>query len=183
MASVGGSHSRLPLWGAFAAGATAGGVLTGVALAVLGGLASPLPAAVAVALTLFVAGAMALLDVASPKLRLPQREILIPQEVFAHGMWQGLLRFGVEYGSGVRTLIPSASSYILAAALVLANLPWWQTVAVAAAFGFGRTLAVLLALLFGDDSWSLFLGRHSRLLERAGSVGVALIVAGAALAR
>lgn len=164
------------MWASFAVGATLGGATTGVAVALASGLASALPEALRAAATVAGVVALAVLDVRSPVLRLPQRETLIPQEVFAAGMMRGIARFGYEYGSGVRTLVPSAASYILAWTLVMANLPWWQTIALGAVFGFARSWAAGLALAFSRGGWSVFLGRHSRLLERAGSVTAAALV-------
>lgn len=171
MASVRGQSSRFPLWVAFAVGTTLGGATTGVALALASGLASALPLPWRAGAALAVVAALVVLDLVQRRLTLPQRETLIPQEVFAGGMLRGITWFGYEYGSGVRTLIPSAASYIVAFSLVMLNLPWWQTAAVAALFGFARSWAAGLALAFSRGApWSAFLGRHSRLLERLGSV-------------
>ncbi|HHU39261.1 MAG TPA: hypothetical protein GXZ45_08290 [Propionibacterium sp.] len=161
-------------------GTTLGGATTGLGLALVSGLASALPLGWRAGIALVVAVALVLLDLVQRRLTLPQRETLIPQEVFAGGMLRGIAWFGYEYGSGVRTLIPSAASYIVAFALVMVNLPWWQTVALAAVFGFARSWAAGLALAFSPGGgWSLFLGRHSRLLERLGSVvaGALVVVA------
>lgn len=166
--------SRLPLWLSFAGGAALGGLVTGLGIAVLGGLLSPLPPTWRAAAGAAVIVTLVAKDLLEARLRFPQRNTLIPQEVFARGLLRGFVRFGFEYGSGVRTLIPSASSLILAAFLIVANLPWWQTALIGLVFGFSRTLAVLLFLLWGSDGWASFLGRHSRVLERAGSVGAAI---------
>ncbi len=124
------------------------------------------------------AAVLVVMDLLQRRLTLPQRETLIPQEVFAGGMLRGIAWFGYEYGSGVRTLIPSAASYIVAFALIMLNLPWWQTVALAGLFGFARSWASGLALAFSRGaSWSALLGRHSRLLERLGSVVAGVLVA------
>ena len=164
---------RLPLWGLFAAGTTLGGGATGVVVAVLAGLVSAVPASVrwwglvAVVVTLVV------LDLVQPSLRLPQRTTLIPQDVFARGLRRGILRFGLEYGTGVRTLIPSAAPWIVLATLVAWNPAWWLTVAAGLGFGFARSLAILQFVLLGADGWQGFLAGHSRLLERAGTVTAA----------
>jgi hypothetical protein len=176
MASVRGRRSPLHLWPPFAVGALLGGATTGIVLAVLSGLVSPLPTAWRVLVAAVGTVGLVVLDLLSPRLRLPQRTTLIPQEVFARGIARGIFRFGYEYGTGVRTLIPSAASYVVALALVLVNLPWWQTILVAASFGLARTLAVLQYLLVGDDGWGDFLSTHTRFLERAGSVVTGALV-------
>ncbi|NLG20181.1 MAG: hypothetical protein GX555_01945 [Actinomycetales bacterium] len=165
----------------FAAGGLLGGASTGLVLAVLSGLTSPLPGRARAIAVLGAAVVLTALDLWQHRLRLPQRGTLIPQTVFAAGLPRGFLRFGFEYGTGVRTLIPSAASYILAAALVLTGLPWWQTVLVGAVFGFSRTLAVLQYLLMGTDDWAAFLSAHTRVLERLGSLVAAGLVSAAAL--
>lgn len=181
MASVRGQASRLHLWVPFAVGGLLGGATSGVGLAVLSGLVSPVPERVRLALALVLAVALAVTDLVQRRLHLPQRHTLIPQSVFAAGIRRGILRFGYEYGTGVRTLIPSAASYIVAVALVLIGLPWWQTVLVAAVFGISRTLPVLQYLALGEEGWAEFLSGHTRLLERAGSLLAALLVGSAAL--
>lgn len=159
-------------------GTTLGGATTGLGLALASGLASGLPLGWRAVAALVVAVGLVALDLVQRRLTLPQRETLIPQEVFAGGMLRGIAWFGYEYGSGVRTLIPSAASYIVAFTLVMVNLPWWQTVALAALFGFARSWAAGLALAFSRGAaWSAFLGRHSRLLERLGSVIAGVLVA------
>lgn len=176
MASVRGQSSPLPLWLAFAVGTTLGGAVTGLGLAVASGLASVVPVPVRAMAAVAVTLGLLLLDLTQAKLRLPQRETLIPQEVFAQGMARGIAWFGFEYGTGVRTLIPSAASYITAWALVMFHLPWWQTLLVATVFGFSRSWAAGLAMALSKGAWSVFLGRHSRLLERLGSAVAATLV-------
>lgn len=163
----------------FATGTTLGGLLVAVPLAVLGGLASPLPEQVRLVTAGVLVVGLALLDLGSPRLRLPQRSRLIPQDVFGRGLARGLLRFGVEYGTGVRTLIPGAATYQCALWVVLVNPPWWLTAVAGALFGFSRSLAILQFVLLGRDGWAAFLSTHARLLERGGSLlaGVLLVAA------
>lgn len=182
MASVRGRHLQLPLWAAFAVGTTLGGLTTGLALGVLSGLLSPVPGGVRLGLFVLVALGLAVLDLASPVLPLPQRSELIPQEVFARGMARGGFLFGVEYGCGWRTLVPSAASYVAAAFVLLLVPPLWAAVLLGAAFGAARSLAVLQYVLVGAPGWQAFLARHSRLLERAGTVLTALLLLAAAVA-
>lgn len=140
-----------------------------------------MPPDIRTGLALAGVGALVLTDLASPTLRLPQRRELIPQDVFARGLARGLFRFGVEYGTGVRTLIPGAAAYLCALYLVLTNPPWWLTLAAGTAFGFSRSLAILQYVLVGRDGWAANLSTHSRALERAGSVVAAVLLVVAAL--
>lgn len=162
-------------------GTTAGGALTGAVVALLAGLLSPVPASARLVAMLVILAALVVLDLLTPRLPLPQRSALIPQHVFARGLVPGLLRFGFEYGTGVRTLIPGAASYLCATYLLLANQPWWLTLAAGATFGLARSLAILQFVLLGRDGWAQFLTGHSRLLERSGSVVAAVLLISAAL--
>jgi hypothetical protein len=173
VASVRGQMSRLRLWLSFAVGTTSGGAVTGALVAVLAGLFSPVAQGVRWLVVALAVVALVVADLTQRRLALPQRTELIPQEVFARGMTRGIARFGVEYGTGFRTLVPSAAPYVLAVFLLGANLPWWQTVLAGAVFGAARSLAVLQFLLLGRDGWQTFLARHTRLLERAGSAATA----------
>ncbi|WP_109472733.1 hypothetical protein [Ornithinimicrobium cavernae] len=177
MASVRGRSIQLRLWLAFLAGCTVGGAFTGTALGVFSGLLSPLPlplrAGVLGALALF----LVVLDLRQPVLRLPQRSQLIPQEVFARGMARGGFRFGVEYGCGFRTLVPSAASYVAALFVLLAGMPLGWAACLGAAFGVARSVAVLQYILLGRPGWQQFLSSHTRWLERGGTVVATALLA------
>ncbi|WP_151523882.1 hypothetical protein [Serinicoccus kebangsaanensis] len=168
---------------AFAAGTTLGGAATGAALGVLAGLLSPVPGTARLVVLAVAVLALTVLDLVSPSLPLPQRSALIPQEVFARGIGRGGFRFGLEYGCGWRTLVPSAASYLAALFVLLVVPPWWAAVVLGAAFGFSRSWAVLSWILLGRPGWQAFLARHSRLLERTGSVAAAGLLLAAAWAR
>ncbi len=171
---------QLRLWSAFLAGCTAGGALTGALVGVLSGLVSPVPLPVRLAVFGALAAALLLLDLVSRTLALPQRTELIPQDVFGRGMARGAARFGAEYGSGVRTLIPSAASYIAAAFVLLANPAFGWCVLLGVAFGASRSVGILQHIVLGRPGWQDFLVRHARLLERLGSVVSAVLLGAAA---
>ncbi|AXH97178.1 hypothetical protein [Ornithinimicrobium avium] len=181
MAPVRGRGVQLRLWFAFFLGCALGGAITGSLLGVLCGLLSPIPVAWRAALLGALVLALAVTDLRQPLLRLPQRTTLIPQEVFARGLARGGFRFGVEYGCGLRTLLPSAAPY-LAALLVLLLAPAFGTaLLLGAVFGASRSLAVLQRVLLGRAGWQQFLAAHTRTLERAGTLVTAALVAWAAL--
>lgn len=181
MASVRGRGTQLRLWLAFLAGCTVGGVGTATVLGVLSGLLSPVPFAVRAGLLGVLVVTFVGLDLTQPVLRLPQRSELIPREVFARGLARGGFRFGVEYGCGFRTLVPSAASYLAAAFLLLTNPPLAWAALLGAVFGASRTVAVLQYILVGRPGWQRFLSAHTRVLERAGSVVTAGLLAWAVL--
>lgn len=181
LAPVRGHTGRLRLWGSFALGASVGGALTGAVVGVLAGLISPVPETVRWTVAGIVVFGLVVADFFQPSLALPQRHELIPQDVFDRGLFRGIVRFGLEYGTGVRTLIPSAASYVVAVFLLAANLPWPLVVALGAAFGLSRTIAVLQFVLLGEDGWQGFLAPHTRVLERLGTVVTATALAVAAL--
>lgn len=170
MASVRGRHLQLPLWAAFAAGTTLGGLSTGLVLGVLSGLLSPVPEGVRLGLFAVVVVGLVGLDLATAALPVPQRRELIPQEVFQRGMARGGFLFGLEYGCGWRTLVPSAASYLAAAFVLLLVPPLGYAVLLGAVFGAARAVAVLQYVLLGAPGWQDFLARHTRWLERGGSL-------------
>ena len=180
MASVRGRRARVALWVPFAAGTTVGGLITGLILALGSGLLSPIPPTIRWGVALLAVAALVIRDLGSAKLALPQRDELIPQEVFFEGMAVGLFRFGVEYGTGWRTLIPSAAPYILVVTMLAANLPWWQSALIGAAFGFARAIAALQLAVGTGAGFQTFLSGHPRLLERAATVVSAVLVTVAA---
>ena len=181
MASVRGRSTQLRLWLAFLAGCTIGGAFTATALGVLSGLLTPIPLTWRVGVLAVLVLVLVVLDLRRPLLRLPQRSALIPQEVFARGMARGGLRFGLEYGCGFRTLVPSAASYAAALFILLAGLPLGWAVLLGAAFGASRSLAVLQYVLVGQPGWQRFLSGHTRWLERAGTVTTAALLGWAAV--
>lgn len=177
MASVRGQSTQLTLWSTFLVGCAVGGAFTATVLGVLSGLLSPIPLAWRAAALGLLAVGLVFLDLRQPLLRVPQRKELIPQEVFARGMARGGFRFGVEYGCGFRTLIPSAASYVAACFILLAGLDLGWAVLLGAAFGASRSLAVLQYILIGRPGWQRFLSAHSRVLERGGTLVTAALVA------
>ncbi|USQ80067.1 hypothetical protein NF556_21185 [Ornithinimicrobium faecis] len=171
------------LWLAFLVGCTVGGTFTSTALGVFSGLLSPVPVVVRALAFGILALVLLVMDLRQPLLRLPQRSQLIPQEVFARGMGRGGFRFGVEYGCGFRTLVPSAASYIAALFILLAGLPLGWAMLLGAAFGASRSLAVLQYIVLGRPGWQRFLSSHTRWLERGGTVVTVALLAWAGVAR
>jgi hypothetical protein len=128
------------------------------------------PSSGSAAIAAVLAISLAVHDLTAKKVRLPQRGTLIPQEVFFRSRSLGFLRFGVEFGSGVRTLIPSASSYILVVWMLVLPVSFGQALAGGLAFGIGRSIGPLQAVFADERHWSSDLAGTSRLVERFGSV-------------
>ncbi len=98
--------------------------MSGAILAVLAGLALVISEPARTAALVIGNAGLLILDMGTRTLPLPQRSVLIPQQVFSRSRGGGLLRFGIEYGTGFRTLIPSASAYTLAMFVLLSNPLW-----------------------------------------------------------
>jgi hypothetical protein len=116
---------------------------------------------------------LAAYDLQVPSVELPQRRSLIPQEVFLRSREVGFLRFGLEFGSGVRTYVTSAAPYAVVVLLLFATDGPLAGLLLGACFGLGRALAPLQALAADEALWAADLSRTSRFTERAGSVVVA----------
>lgn len=181
MASVRGRSIQLKLWLAFLAGCVLGGAFTATVLGVFSGLLTPVPFTWRVGVLGALTLVLVVLDLREPALQLPQRTALIPQEVFARGMARGGFQFGVEYGCGFRTLVPSAASYVAALFILLAGLPLGALVLLGVAFGAARSLAVVQYILLGRPGWQQFLSSHTRVLERGGTVVTAALLAWATI--
>jgi hypothetical protein len=156
--------------------------MTGVAVGLLAALLPWTPSSGAVLVVAVAAIALAGYDLRVRKVNLPQRRELIPQEVFFRSHAGGFLRFGLEFGSGLRTFVTSASPYILIVMMLGLSTSFTQVVLVGAAFGFGRSIGPLQAVLAEDRFWSQDLTSTSRLVERLGSVLAAAVAVAFAVA-
>jgi hypothetical protein len=116
---------------------------------------------------------LAAYDLQVPSVELPQRRSLIPQEVFLRSREVGFLRFGLEFGSGVRTYVTSAAPYAVVVLLLFATDGPLAGLLLGACFGLGRALAPVQALGADEALWAADVSRTSRFTERAGSVVVA----------
>ncbi|MBT2211156.1 hypothetical protein [Actinomadura sp. NEAU-AAG7] len=136
----------------FTLGLLLGGTVSGLALWSLSGLASPLPPPARTPVILAVAAAGVARELGVLSLPLPQNARQIPQEVLRVHLWRGVLQFGFELGTGVRTYVPSSAPYVLALALLLARAPLTAAVLTGAAFGAGRALSAALTYLARDPA-------------------------------
>lgn len=91
-----------------------------------------------------------------------------------------MFRFGLEFGSGVRTYITSAAPFVVAISVLLLVNSAWVSMAVGAAFGVGRSLVPIQAALFGTEEWHTRVGAMTRIVEKGGTgVALALVTAAA----
>jgi hypothetical protein len=165
----------------FLVGLMSGGALSGVAVGLLAALLPWTPSPGSALIVAVAAIALAVYDLSVRKVNLPQRRELIPQEVFFRSHARGFLRFGLEFGSGTRTFVTSASPYILIAMMLGLSTSFTQVVLVGAAFGFGRSIGPLQAILAEDRFWSQDLTGTARLVERLGSVLAAAVTVASAV--
>ncbi|HVN13202.1 MAG TPA: hypothetical protein VMT69_13990 [Kineosporiaceae bacterium] len=119
--------------------------------------------------------ALAVYDLSVATVQLPQRRALIPQEVFLRSPALGFARFGVEFGSGVRTYVTSAAPYGVVVLVLGTTDGPTAGLLIGACFGLGRALAPLQAVVADEVRWSADVAATSRFTERAGSVVVAAV--------
>jgi hypothetical protein len=129
------------------------------------------------ALAAAVAAGLAVYDLRVPAVELPQRRALIPQEVFLRSRMLGFVRFGLEFGSGVRTYVTSAAPYGVAALVLGSTGGVLPGLLMGASFGLGRALAPAQAVVADEVHWASDVSRTSRFTERTGSVVVAAAAA------
>jgi hypothetical protein len=166
--------------GAYLAGTTCGAGLTAVVAWLLSGFAAPLPPPARAALVAL--GAIFVWLVKEGPLgryvALPEAHRQIPSDVFRNGPLRGAYRFGLELGTGVRTYAPSPAVYVLLLAVLLGHLTLAAALMVAAGFGLGRALPLMVQLSL-PRRWQItshFLACGTRF---APNVATALVLAGA----
>jgi hypothetical protein len=150
-------------------------VVTGTLLGLIATVLPWSPTTVSVGLVAVIAVGLASYDLQVPSVELPQRRSLIPQEVFLRSREIGFVRFGFEFGSGVRTYVTSAAPYAVVALVLGATEGPPAGLLMGAAFGLGRALAPLQALAADETAWAADVARTSRFTERAGSAVVAVL--------
>lgn len=140
-------------------GSAAGGILTATALWVASGILAPLPAHLKTALLLLGLGWTLMPSGTVLRLQLPQNSRQIPQEVLLEGGRWGVLQFGFEIGTGVRTYLPTTTAHALAMFLLFANPTLAEAVTLGTGFGMGRALQLIVAALVTDRD-SMLEGWH-----------------------
>jgi len=162
----------------FTVGLLLGGLLSGLVLAVAGGLLAPLPLAGRQVAVLAAALLGLLREAGLIAIPLPQNSRQIGQEVLRNPI-RGALQFGFELGTGVRTYVSATAPYVLALGVLLAGSPRAAVLA-GLGFGAGRALTPLVRQASAAPaSWDALL--TTRLRAIALLAGAAALIAFAVL--
>jgi hypothetical protein len=112
------------------------------------------------------------------RIRLPEARRQIPSEIFNRSLAEGAFRFGFELGTGVRTYASASAPYVLLLAVLLSWLPLGWALLLAAGFGLGRAIPLMVRLAAADRS--RFASESFRRSDSlAASFASALVLAGA----
>jgi hypothetical protein len=84
------------------------------------------------------------------RIALPESRHQIPTDVFGGSLVSGAFRFGFELGTGVRTYAAASAPYILLLVVVVGWLPLGWALLLAAGFGVGRALPLLIHMASAD---------------------------------
>ncbi len=164
----------------YAAGATAGGVLSASTIWLLSGIGEVLTDRYRLGVLAALVAVAGLRDVDLLRFPLPENRRLIPQALFRRHPIRAAAQFGFEMGTGVRTYISTTAPYVLAAALVLLAPSYLAAFSCGIGFGIGRGLMILAR--YGSASrseWDMKLDQRLPLIHRSASVvtGIAVFAA------
>jgi len=133
---------------AYLGGTLAGATATAVLAWLLSGFVAPFGATARSAV--LVAGALFAWGVKhgplADRVQLPEARRQIPLETFGRGLVPGAWKFGFEMGTGMRTYVPSFAPYVLILTLLVARPTLGQALLVAAGFGLGRAVPLMIYL-------------------------------------
>ena len=152
--------------GPLAVGLLLGGVASALGFWLLSGLAAPVWAPVRVALLAGVAAAALADEALGFGWRWPQNARQVPQAIRRRTPGAGMLQFGFELGTGLRTFVTSRAPYTLVTMLLLGGLSVVDALAIGAGFGTGRALMPSTRAWHGDaGDWDHRLERAARSLK------------------
>lgn len=153
-ATVGGpEHRRDPAWPAlYSTGLVAGAFVVGAVALAIGGIVSPIPGDVRTVAVVVVCLIAVVRDLSSrAKVLIPGRRRQIPQRVLFDQGRVGVVQFGFEMGTGIRTYLTSAAPVPVLAYVVLVD-PAARVVALAVlGFSLGRYLPTALVTAARED--------------------------------
>lgn len=151
---------QLKILVSFAAGCMLGAVGSGLLLWVASGLVQPVPREARVAVLIALTVGTLLIDLAGRADVLPQSKRQIPIEVFTRPPAGAGFRFGTEYGSGLRTYLPTATAHLLALSIVLLMPGPRAAIVAGVGFGLGRAAMPIARAVDGTrDRWDAKLER------------------------
>jgi hypothetical protein len=156
----------------FTAGLLLGGVLSASVVWLLSGLSEPIPTGGRWAAVLAVAALGLLREFGVLPLRLPQNARQIPQDVLQRRPRLGIVQFGFELGTGVRTYVTSTVPYVTALGLLLVHPGPAVAVATGLGFGAGRALTAALHLWSRDVDWNVRAAARMPWLPRVATAAV-----------
>jgi hypothetical protein len=163
--------------GAFGAGLTLGGAVSGALAWVVGGLFSWLPAALAAVLVALAAVTGAMRDLHLVDFPLPQTRRQVPRSIFRRGFLPAAFQFGVELGMGWLTYITSSLPYVLLVAVAILHVPFPLAACAGIGFGLGRAGGIVLRLLDPDgEAWDRRMAAARWLAPAASLLGIAAVM-------
>lgn len=164
----------------FAGACVLGGLTTGLALAVAGGLLPMSPPVEAMTPALAVLFSVALArDLGAVEFWLPENRRQVRQTVLRLRPVVGDLMFGFELGTGARTFVPATAPYLVAVAVIVAADGFIPGLVTGAGFGLGRGLVVVDRMLHRDrERWDRTMKSYARAWPVVGLVvAVAFLLA------
>ncbi|HSK95771.1 MAG TPA: hypothetical protein VK891_04060 [Euzebyales bacterium] len=168
MASPSGRRGSAALLGPLALGLVLGGSASALGFWLLSGLAQPVWVQVRVALLVAVAVAAMVDETLHMGWRWPQHARQVPQAIRRRAPSLGLLQFGFELGTGLRTFVTSKAPYVVVALLLLGGLSVVEALALGVGFGIGRALMPVTRAWHGSTAdWDRRLERTSGALKLA----------------
>lgn len=154
-----------------------GGLLSGLVLWLLSGLAAPLPPVLRYGAAVAFAVLAVLRDTGAVGFRLPQNTRQVPQDVLQRDLVRGSLQFGFELGTGVRTYVSSTAPYAVAIALLLTAPGWAAAVLAGIGFGTGRAATPLVRLVSAaGDGWDAALRARLKAITVGACAAVAVLL-------
>ena len=155
---------------AFTAACVLGGSVTGLAVAVLGGLIPVTPPPGPAAAGLAVLACLALLrDLGVTRFWMPENRRQVRQTVLRLRPLVGDVMFGFEMGTGARTYVPASSPYLVILVVAALGEGVFPGLAAGTAFGLSRGLVVVDRSLHRNRAgWDTALERGTRLLPLIG---------------
>jgi hypothetical protein len=140
----------------------------------LSGLSAPLPKSWRYAAIVALALLGVLREAKVVTIPLPQNARQVPQDVLRRSPLRGVLRFGFELGTGVRTYVSATAPYMLAVAVFLGTQRLQVAALAGVGFGAGRAATPLIRRASGAvEGWDADLRVRLRIITVAGCAALA----------
>lgn len=154
----------------FSLGLVLGGIVSAVPIWMLGFLFDWIsPTWKSWALLAFGSAAI-LRDTHVVRFPLPENHRQVPKEALNKDILRGVLQFGFEMGTGVRTFLSSTAPYVLVFAMILLVDNLWLSLLIGACFGVGRAIVPFARYYNGaGETWDQLMERHIRWIAPLGT--------------